>query len=167
MTVQKWKPNTLGERLKNLCCVLGYLVQTELSLNATEQNLPTLNLAGLTIRSPCYKDFDVLVILSVAFGFEAPSTKLCYEISLLSLPVSRRERLLSLGPILCRGLANGPANQHGSKNLILGFNCGYSYGVRKGLWRHGMYKCLYLHNKAFNQSSKYAFYSSTFNFSFV
>ena len=29
--------------------------------------------------------------------------------------------MLSLGPILCRGLANGPADQHGSKNLILGF----------------------------------------------
>ena len=57
----------------------------------------------------------------MAFEFEAPSIKLCYEISLLSLPVSRRERLLSLGPILCRGFANGPDKQHGSKNLILGF----------------------------------------------
>ena len=29
--------------------------------------------------------------------------------------------MLSLGPILCRGFANGPEKQHGSKNLILGF----------------------------------------------
>ena len=43
------------------------------------------------MRNPCYEDFDVPVILSVAFGFEAPSMNLCYEISLLSLPVSRRE----------------------------------------------------------------------------
>ena len=66
----------------------------------------------------------------MAFEFEAPSIKLCYEISLLSLPVSRWERLLSLGPILCRGPANGPAKQHGSKNLILGFICGHSEGER-------------------------------------
>ena len=62
-----------------------------------------------------YKDFDVLVILPMKFGLEAPSMKLCHEISLLSLPVSRKERLLSLGPILCRGLGllnNCTANQH-------------------------------------------------------
>ena len=87
-----------------------------MSLNAKEQKLP------IDRRKPlCYKNFDVLVILSVPLGFEAPSMKLCNEISLLSLPVSRRERLLSLGPILCRGFANGPEKQHGSKNLILGF----------------------------------------------
>ena len=40
------------------------------------------------------------------FSVEAASIKLCYEISLLSLPVSRRELLLSPGPILCEGLAN-------------------------------------------------------------
>ena len=35
--------------------------------------MPTPNLAGLTIGDPCYKNYDVLVILSVAFGFEAPA----------------------------------------------------------------------------------------------
>ena len=104
-----------------------------MSLNATEQKLPSLNLAYLTLTNPCYKDFDVPVILSVAFGFEAPSMNLCYEISLLSLPVSRRERLLSLGPILCRGFANGPADQHGSKNPILGFICGQGEYEREGV----------------------------------
>ena len=114
-------------------CPLGYPVETWLSLNATEQKLPSLNLAYLTLTNPCYKDFDVPVILSVAFGFEAPSMNLCYEISLLSLPVSRRQRLLSLGPILCRGLANGPTNQHESKNSILGFICGQGECEREGL----------------------------------
>ena len=86
-----------------------------MSLNATEQKLPSPNLVGLTIGNPCYKDFDVLVILSVAFGFEAPTMELYYEISLLSLSVSKRERLLSLGPILCRGLANSQLTSTGQK----------------------------------------------------
>ena len=48
-----------------------------------------------------------------------------------------RERLLSLGPILCRGPANGPAKQHGSKNLILGFIC-HGEGECESLWRQGI-----------------------------
>ena len=95
-----------------------------MSLNSMEQKLQPPKLVGLTIGNSCYKDFDVPVILSVAFGLEAPFINLCYEISLLSLPVSRKERLLSLGPILCRGHVNGPTDQHGSKNQILGFICG-------------------------------------------
>ena len=47
----------------------------------------------------------------MAFGFEAPSMQLCYEISLLSFQISRKERLLSLWPILRRGLVNDPASQ--------------------------------------------------------
>ena len=35
-----------------------------------------------------------------------------------------------MGPILCSGPANGPAKQDGSKNLILGFNCGHGEGVK-------------------------------------
>ena len=104
-----------------------------MSLNSMEQKLQPPKLVGLTIGNSCYKDFDVPVILSVAFGFEAPSMNLCYEISLLSLPVSRRERLLSLGPILCRGLANGPTNQHESKNSILGFIRGQGEYERESL----------------------------------
>ena len=104
-----------------------------MSLNSMEQKLQPPKLVGLTIGNSCYKDFDVPLILSVAFGLEAPFMNLCYEISLLSLPVSRRERLLSLGPILCRGFANGPAEQHASKNPILGFICGHGEGERESL----------------------------------
>ena len=85
-----------------------------------------------------YKDFDVLVILPMKFGFEAPSMKLCHKISLLSLPVSRKERLLSLGPILCRGLGlltNCPANQHS-------FICGQGECKRYG---HFLIPCLHAH----------------------
>ena len=96
-------------------CTIGYPIETQFIVTKCNRaNIAITQSCWLDHRKPLLQGFWYTCnpLCSISFGLEAPSMKLCYEISLLSLLFSRKEKL---EPILCRALSMVQPTSMGQK----------------------------------------------------